>query len=60
MVNVIPMINCNVMIDSGMNVINFPIILNVGSPGSKKGMPKNRHRTSMTDMVVIGFLIKKF
>ena len=54
------MINCNVMIDSGMNVINFPIILNVGSPGSKKGMPKNRHRTSMTDMVVIGFLIKKF
>ena len=35
------MINCNVMIDRGMKVINFPIILNVGSSGSKKNIPKN-------------------
>ena len=57
MVNVIPMINCNVMIDRGMKVINFPIILNVGSSGSKKNIPKNRNRTSKADIVVIVFLI---
>ena len=56
-VNVIPMINCNAMIDRGMKVINFPIILNVESSGSKKNIPKNRNRTSKADIVVIVFLI---
>ena len=57
MVKVIPMINCIEIIDNGIKVIYLPTALKVGSLGSKKIMPKNKHRASSTDTVVTAFLI---
>lgn len=51
------MINCIPIIDKGINVIYLPTVLKVGSSGSKKIMPKNKHRTSSTDTVVTAFFI---
>lgn len=56
MVKIIPIINCIVIIDNWIKVIYLPTALKVGSLGSKKIMPKNKHIASSTDTVVTAFL----